>query len=138
MSRLEQLLEPFRDNEREDQLAGVVDNPDAIRTLAAWRSVRWTWTAKKGAEPEDLGERWLWIWQGGRFDLEALSASAGRGQAVVELVLGVLVNARVVYPDGTVTAHAQQLIEAHVKQKYPTRKGGRPLGSKNRPKETAE
>ena len=134
---LAELLRAFRDVEAQDQLAAVVDDRDAIRVLAAWRSVRWEWDAPSKRSPWDLGELWIWLWTGGRFDLEAIAAAVGSSLGIVEAALAVLVNARAVYPDGTISAHAQLLVEAHVSKCYPRRAVGRPKLSKNKPKETS-
>ena len=130
-------LAPFREAEKRDQLAGVVDDREAIRVLAAWRLVRWTWHKPRGKAPTEINELWYWLWAGGKFDLEALSAAAGHSRGVVERSLAVLVNARIVYPDGSISVEAARLVEAHTNQRYPVRSVGRPKGSKNKTTENA-
>lgn len=145
---LQDALELFRRTESRDQLAPAVDRPDLIRAIAAWRSVRWDWTRPKRKPPKipvgdpacamvgvDLGRLWLWVWSGGKFDLEGYAAALATSQLEAELRLSVLAQARIVYPDATVTAPAEQLIDAFVNHRYPKRAPGRPKGSKNRPKE---
>ncbi len=131
MVELEQLLKGFRKLEKREDLAGVVDDPTAIRFLAAWRRQVPTWRRSRAKQPTEIGLLWMWVWSGVRYDREAIANAAKVNESTAELYLRSCVSARIVYPDGSISKPAERLIAAHVKNRFPGTRRGRPPGVKD-------
>ncbi len=136
MTDLDELLKGYRRLEKREDLAGVVDDPTAIRLLAAWRRQVPTWRMSRATQPTELGLLWIWIWAGVRYDREALAIAAKVNESTAELYLRSCVSARIVYPDGSISKPAERLIAAHVKNRFPGTRRGRPPGVKDSNKRT--
>ncbi len=136
MPDLGQLLAGFRKLEKREDLAGVVDDPVAIRFLAAWQRQVPTWKRSRAKQPTELGLLWVWVWAGVRYDRAALGIAAKINESTAELYLRSCVSARIVYPDGTISTPAKRLIAAHVKNRFPGARRGRPPGVKDSSKRT--
>ena len=115
---LQSLLAPQRKLEAVDQLATVIDSPEAIRILASWpRLRRRTWKKVGGKPPADLGMRWEWLWRGVKLDPDSLARAARLAPDQSMAILRVLVAARVIYPDGTISKHAADLVGSYVERR---------------------
>ncbi|HEU02539.1 hypothetical protein LCGC14_0678550 [marine sediment metagenome] len=136
MTDLEQLLKGYRRLEKREDLAGVVDDPTGIRFLAAWRRQVPTWKRSRAKQPTEIGLLWVWVWAGVRYDREALAIAAKVNESTAELYLRSCVSARIVYPDGSISKPAERLIAAHVKNRFPGTRRGRPPGVKDSSKRT--
>ena len=136
MTDLEILLKGYRRLEKREDLAGVVDDPTGIRFLAAWRRQVPTWKRSRAKQPTEIGLLWMWIWTGVRYDREALGVAAKVNESTAELYLRSCVSARIVYPDGSISKPAARLIAAHVKNRVPGTRRGRPPGVKDASKRT--
>ena len=131
MTDLTSLLSGFRKLEKREDLAGVVDDPVGIRFLAAWRRQVPTWKRSRAKQPTEIGLLWLWLWAGVRYDRDALAIAAKVNESTAELYLRSCVSARIVYPDGSISKPAERLIAAHVKNRFPGNRRGRPPGVKD-------
>lgn len=131
---LAKLLEPFRSKENPAQLATVIDSPDAIRVIAAWTATRRAWKKAKGKPPKTLELLWSWLWRGVAFDRDTLAETSRLASDQAHYVLRALVAARIVYPDGTITQYAEELIDGYVEKRM--KQHGRPTTSaKGKPPE---
>ena len=131
MADIEELLKGYRKLEKREDLAGVVDDPVGIRFLAAWRRQVPSWKKPRAKQPTEIGLLWLWLWSGVRYDREELAIAAKVNESAAELYLRACVSARIVYPDGTISKPATRLIAAHVTNRFPGKRRGRPLGVKD-------
>lgn len=107
-------LEAFKESESSAQLATVVDSPEAIKVIQAWTATRKTWKKAAGKAPVALELLWSWLWRGVKFDREALAEQARIAVDQSHYVLRALVAAKLVYPDGTITKAASELVDAYV------------------------
>lgn len=129
---LAKLLAPFRKSESADQLATILDSSEAVRVLAAWSGTRKKWKKPAGKMPKSPDLRWDWLWTGVSMDLEALAVSTRLSERGAHATLRALVNARLVYPDGTLAEPASRLIRdyvarrANTKEKPARNEGGAP------------
>ena len=114
---LQALIAPQRKLEDAAQLATVIDSPEAIRVLAAWPATRKAWKKAAGKAPASSGPRWEWLWRGAKIDHDSLARTARLAADQAMAMLRVLVAARVVYPDGTISKHAAQLVGSYVEKR---------------------
>jgi len=124
--KLQDYLQPFRDLESLEDLAPAVDDPASIRLLASWPRIRVEWRPGKGKAPESSAERWTWLWSEVRLDVEQLGVATRLPRTTLDLCLRCAVEARLIYPDGSVHAHARRLVAAFTATRLPGRKQGRP------------
>ena len=130
--RLDSYLAPYRKTEKKAQVATIADNAEALKVLAVWPATQRDWRPF-GRAPRDEFERWRWLWSCVWLDREELAAFSDLGEMQAERVLRVCYGLRIAYPDGTISKHAQQLLESHGKAKDPgTVTRGRPKGSKDK------
>ena len=132
---LGQLLEEFRAVEIEDDLV-VVDDPEAIRLLAAWRKSTPVWRKPLARMPQEPVALWAWLWDGVYYDREELAVVSKLNEQTASQLLRVCAHARLAYPDGTISKHAAKLIKTQTQQRYPGKKTGRPFGAKDTVKRT--
>lgn len=140
MVDFEALLGAFRKLEKREDLAIIVDDPAAIRFLAAWRRQSPTWRQPRAKQPTELGLLWIWLWAGVHYDRSDLAVASKLNESAAELYLRSCMSARIVYPDGTISKPAERLITAHVTNRFPGTRRGRPPGvkdaAKRKPKAT--
>jgi|GEM_PF-5890362 len=127
--QLRSLLAPYRAQERRRQLAVVVGDEDAIRLLQSWTMVEVCWKPHARSVPK-YG-RWSWLWRNVWYERDRLHDLAGVTAKRGRELLDRLITAQLVYPDGTITADAAELVEDHVDHRFPSRQRGRPKGSKD-------
>ena len=132
-TKLARHLAGFRKLEKKSQVATVVDKPAAITMLGVWSACEKDWRPQGRAPKQDF-ELWRWLWQSVWFDLEGLAAISGLSETEAARVLRVCMGLRLVYPDGTISKHAQQLLEDHGRARAPGNAKGRPRGSRDKEK----
>jgi hypothetical protein len=130
-NRLDRYLAGFRGEEKKSQVATVVDKPSAIVVLGVWAACAKDWRPK-GRAPRDEFALWRWLWSCVWFDAEELAAVSGLSETEAARVLRMCMGLRLVYPDGSISKHAQQLLEDHGRSRRPGVAKGRPKGSKDR------
>ncbi len=123
---LSELLEPFRqaegdpNDEKAPRLAHtavqLIGDPRAQKVLATWCTIPIGWKKPRRRIPEDFRERWDWLWLGVRFDPGHLSLRAGVSLIVLEGVLERLKGGRLVYPDGSISAWAQGVLDGAISE----------------------
>lgn len=119
-SKLAELIESFREVEDPAQAAPVVGDVDATKLLAAWAYYPppdWEPVGKPPASPPSA--RWAWLWQSCAIDTDDLAEAAGISTHVVEAKLRVLLNSRLIYPDGTISKPARGLLHAYISKHVP-------------------
>ena len=129
--RLERYLARFVKAERKSQVATVAGDVDTMNVLAVWSACRKDWIPE-GRAPKDDFELWRWLWSCVWFDREELAALSNLGELQAERVLRRCYGLRIAYPDGGISKHATQLLEAHGRANEPEKSNrGRPKGSKD-------
>ena len=120
----------MRKREGKAQLCSIVDDHNAIRLLDAFANAETAWRPRGRAKPpKEQGALWFWFWRFFLIDLEALAASAKLTTEEATKLLRVLIAARLVYPDGTITKPGKTLIADFVSTRYPGKAQGRPKGA---------
>lgn len=134
---LQALLAAQRKREEAGQLATVIDSPEAIRVLAAWPATRKTWKKAAGKPPANPRARWEWLWRGVKLDPDSLARTARLAADQALAMLRVLQAARVVYPDGTISKHAHELVAGYVDKRLAQHAPRKSAGHKDGPRARA-
>ncbi len=123
---LSEFLEPFRqaegdpNNEKAPRLAHtavqLINDRPAQKVLAAWSVIPMKWKRPRSQLPEEMTDRWEWLWKGHRVDIVILAGSAGVSLIVLEGVLERLKGCRLVYPDGSISAWAQGVLDGAISE----------------------
>ncbi len=115
MQPLAEYLSWYRAQESHLTLAMLVDDPSARRVLVAWcmyaRIPEWVPTCDP---PSDERKRWEWLWEPllPLLDMEDLAIVCGLAPFALDRKMRQLINARLMYPDGTITIPAEAAIKA--------------------------
>lgn len=125
-AELAELCKPYRGGTGGLGLALVVDDDLAKKLLATWTLLALPrWRKPRSVMPEDLRERWTWIWSGfaGGPDqpdfLEELARAAGVPEQSAFNRWPALCASRLVLPDGTISPDAESIVRAFVVSKIP-------------------
>jgi hypothetical protein len=107
-----ELLEGFRATEEPCAVMLVADDPLARRVLAAWVHYPAVAVVPDEDPPADERARWRWAWEPSweALDLEELARAVGLPAAELESKLHVMINARLMYPDGTIAKLARSVL----------------------------
>ncbi len=126
MQPVHYFLERFRAQESALAVAMIFDDPLARKVLTAWTTFAKvpTWAAPNDKPPEDERALWTWIWLRSweTLDLESFAMAVGTTPELVEQKLHMLINARLLYPDGTISKLAEGAIRMQVVASMPRRK----------------
>jgi hypothetical protein len=95
-------------------VAALLDDSDAWRILAAWESIGGLWTTPEGDTPDDVVDRWLWLWSGVTLDIERLVTASMVDEALLMEKLDQLILTRIIFPDGTLAEWASRLATGQV------------------------
>lgn len=120
-ARLQSLLSEYMEDDPARMVATsltVATLPDSdVVIAAAWASGHTFWEMPDTPEPHGFDEKWLWIWEGVRYDPEALARAAGLPDYLCHERLQSLAARRLVFPDGTVSRWIPQLAAANLKRR---------------------
>lgn len=126
-SDLQEYLSEFRVSESIIGLAVIADDPLARKVLSAWLTYPNIppWRAPRQKRPTDRRQLWTWLWLTAweKLDLEVFAAACGTTDDVLEQKLHMLINARLIYPDGTISKRAEQMIQAQIASVLPKPRG---------------
>ncbi len=107
-------IEPYRAQESPLAVAMLVDDSSARRVLVAWVTYAQipAWVAPDDVPPDDERKRWHWLWTPvlNALNYEDLGEASGMTAMALKRKLAMLVNARLIYPDGTISKHAEAAI----------------------------
>lgn len=116
-------LDAFKTTEPSETLFLVSDDAQAKKLLSVWPYL-WKHAPSypKGPPPEDMNERWLWLWSLVQPDFEAMAERSGLPKYAVKEKFEVLKAGRLVYPDGTVSQWATRMLRTEVANQYSTKR----------------
>lgn len=110
------LFAPYhaQDSTHAERAIPLLDDPALCRVVVAWSMLPVEFRAPNGKPPENERERWEWLWEGSVYDVPDLAAACGLASSHVLALMRRAVAGRLVYPDGTISATAEQLLRARV------------------------
>lgn len=85
----------------------------ACRMAAAWKRLPRVVVAS-GAPPEDDDDRWAWLWDQVRYDVEEWARLAAVPVPEARAMAHMLAANRVIYPDGTMNRFARRWLSERV------------------------
>ena len=96
-----------------EQAYAILDNPRALKVLSVWElGVCATKISNEGAEPTDLDELWAYAWRHCEVDFEKIASMTELTEQVVREEVRRLQDLRLVYPDGSRTRIATQILRS--------------------------
>ena len=109
-------LAEFKGQENPEAVLLVADEPDLIRMTVAWANTGTRWRAKLTKPPLERGAHrwWDWLWQNTEYALPELARKSDLSEFEVERRLRLLIENRIIYPDGTVNSFVQRFLRAKV------------------------
>ena len=122
----------FKQSERPEVVLLLADNPDLIKIVVAWTSLKVkradTLTDSPG---ESESESWGWLWQNTNYRLGELKEKTGTSLSEIALEnrMKPLIGNRIIYPDGTVNSFVERYLREQVVKLFEA-KSKRP-GKKN-------
>ncbi len=109
-------LQPYRDAERDEDLTVLLGSQDAARLCSVWRHLAAPWAPPDGEQPEDLGERWRWLWGNVFVDPTTLARTSGVALVRVSRLFGALRRMRLIYPDGSLHDGVRKYLASRARQ----------------------
>lgn len=114
--KYQDVLQLLRSSEDESLAIVLAFDPLAMSIVAMWPMLPLQWTPPTDNPPEDLREAWHWLWSGGCADpIEIAEAIGNDDPHTVKLAISKLINARHLYPDGTVSVAAGEMVRLAAK-----------------------
>jgi hypothetical protein len=109
-------LAEFKSQENPEAVLLVADAPDLIHMTVAWASTISRRRAKLTKPPVKGGTNawWDWLWQNTEYSLPELVRKSDLSEFEVERRLRLLIENRIIYPDGTVNSFVQRFLRAKV------------------------
>ena len=123
-----QRLDEFKSKENPEAVLLVADAPDLIRMTVAWANTGPRRRAKLTRPPMDRSAkaRWDWLWQNTKYSLPELARKSDLSEFEVERRLRLLIENRIIYPDGTVNSFVQRFLREKVLKLFQPKANGRP------------
>lgn len=89
-------------------------DPILIRVLNAWEKAEHAWKRPRTPPPPNIAsqEAWKWLTSGWAHDYYAVSVGANITRDQARELVNVLVQARLIYPDGSISEHARKAMTA--------------------------
>lgn len=124
------LLAAFKALEQATDIAVLLvdDGFDAVlvRVMGAFEKANNRWAAPKRPCPDNgrpTADAWDWLVSGWKLDLESISKGANISRDATRDRVGVLIQSRLIYPDGSISSHARKAITASVTQRLMAGRG---------------
>lgn len=112
---LDELLAPYRDDESLERFVCLIDDLEAMRVCALWPNVPKQWLRQHDVPmPDDLNQRWAWIWDGVTFHDETYAEMVDLPLSRLWAKITMLASARILFPDGTVPRGARGVLHGVV------------------------
>ncbi len=116
ISRVQELLKPFKSAENANSLKFVADDQSALAVLAAWLDLPVTLQEPLafGTAPQHKPNLWKYIWKFRRIDFRELEKKTGiEDRRLLQEKIDLLSTHQLIYPDGSISQAAQSLISSH-------------------------
>lgn len=119
---LAEYLTPYKQRESAESAVLIIDDRYAQMVLAYWPRYPLPWSAPRGSAPEEMGERWDWLWSGIPLNHELISAKTGVAKNLVGSRLEILQANYLIYPDRSISQWGSKILQAEVALRYDPRK----------------
>lgn len=89
----------------------------AMRVLAAWRNTEHVWVTPSKPVPDEgapTAAAWRWLVRAWTIDVIAVARGANVSKNVAQDKIDQLVDARLIYPDGSMAVCAENALKLHV------------------------
>ncbi len=108
-------LEITKSVEQYESLILIMDDLDAQKLMAAWQLYRPAFTDRAVRKGETVDDLWEKLWESVEpIQYKKLSDDSGVPYATVCVLFRRLMNARLIYPDGTISPNAKKLLTTAV------------------------
>ena len=104
----------------------LLTDPVLRNLVVAWSLTTVEFVPPTTGPPTEENARWDWLWQGSRFDQEALAGALQIEQLRLTPLLQRAVAFRLIYPDGTANQHAIKFIRTEIGKSVGARKKAKP------------
>lgn len=113
---LSTLLESYKKQEveRGENVHPLVRDPILRNLIVIWPLLPVQFEMPKGDTPEDENQRWLWLWQGVKYDVAQLSEGLKLDKVKLARVVERASMFRLLYPDGTANKLATQYVRSEI------------------------
>lgn len=122
--RASEILRLFRGQEeaRMEVIHPLLGDPILRNLVVAWSLTPVEFTEPEQDPPTEEARRWEWLWNGTRFDKEALAAVLQIEVIRLDPMLQRAIAFRLIYPDGTANSYAIKFIRTEVAKGVGARK----------------
>lgn len=115
ISRVQELLKPFKSAENANSGKFVADDKMALAVLSAWQDlpVALQEPLSFGTAPEHKPNLWKYIWKFRRIDFRELEKRTGiEDRKLLQEKLDLLSMHQLIYPDGSISQSAKSLVSS--------------------------
>jgi hypothetical protein len=111
-----QKLAAFKSHESPEAVLLLVDAPELIRTTVAWTNTTATIRTKLTKYPRAGGSNawWDWLWENTEYSRQQLVQKTGLSEYLLDRRLRMLIENRIIYPDGTIHSLVQRYLRERV------------------------
>ena len=119
------MLAWFKERDMQSPEAVHVLLRDAIvrNLVVAWTRIPVSFKLPRGKPPDDERLRWDWLWKGCSFDRERLASCLCLDRSKCHRLMDRAILFRMIYPDGTASRNAIDLIRQEIRKAIPQPKG---------------
>jgi hypothetical protein len=112
-----ELVDEFKLNADVIHTIYLADNIEAMRILVVWPHQVVDVEEPVCAVPEDENRQWEWLWLSAKYDAKSLARAAGVHPALTREIMESLIGNRLIFPDGTVSTHAESTVKVYIGKK---------------------
>jgi len=119
---IEEVIEYFKSVELPEHIVPLLEDKGMQKLLSVWQNVKITRRKSKKEVPENNHEKWNWLWEQHKIDVESVRAMLGASEARIQNELRQVISLRLVYPDGSINEYARKYLHARVLKEFSKQK----------------
>ncbi|MGD9118964.1 MAG: hypothetical protein PVJ08_09600 [Dehalococcoidia bacterium] len=107
----------FKQNEKPEVVLLLAENPDLVKIVITWTSLKTKYTDKLSELLGDSeSEVWEWLWENTTYSLKELKDKIGTSlsENALENKMKPLIGNRIIYPDGTLNSFVERYLREQV------------------------
>ncbi len=116
MSAWQTVVEAMKAKSQVMDVLPIMEDDMAQKVLIAWPRVAITRTEPTTPLPDSDNAAWRWLWSGVEYDAQELAATAGIHIQMVRPKIDQLKGNRLIFPDGTISSVAADLLAAKTEE----------------------